>query len=260
MKKIIRWFVLAAFALMIVLAVSSVRASTITAISADTDNALLTVSIDDDGDTSADRILDAASFVRATIVEPPSLTIGGISVESDGSIPSDRLSILEVDSQLDTGFANITVMKLEFNQLVANQPGADIVLFDTGSTDALTVTINGTEKSFATSDWAANLRGVTIDYYQQSISSIADLQTTVFGTSPTLNDASVQINGLAIDLDDFGVGSLATVDSMTLASSTCDPVFVGAVTVPEPGTLVLLLGVGVGVAVCRYRKHVGWLR
>lgn len=192
------------------------------------------------------RTMAAAAAIAAAVPATAATLVGGYSfddnafadtlISSSGSFTVSGGSLASVLTDIDAGtyafsFSPGAFVELGFtdNSLV-NGTGADLVLFELGvpSVFRLSITIGGTTRSYSSTDTGFNAGGFNL-------------------------------NAVAIDLDDFGIASLASLGSVVIGmddcSNTCPSLsLVGALNsgpvgaVPEPSTLALvslaLLGAG----------------
>lgn len=186
---------------------------------------------------------DASQFVGITLQdlrgndgnEQARLFVPGASAPAAGA----RSSVIE-DLALDTGFNNIDYFTAAFNTPLVNSAGADLLLFDWGSSDAVSVTINGQTISYgagafvqnATGSLATNIRASNVAVTSKAILESA---STTFSQVATSN-ATVSV--LAIDLSDFGVALHASAGAVHVQDdntpSSFDPLaVVGLPSVPD---------------------------
>ena len=184
-------------------------------------------------------------------------------LENNGSVPAgaNRTNLIDVDNSLATGYAGVVQMQAVFDTAIPNQTGAEIFLFDIGGPDDFSVTINGQTVNYLTTDWNDDLKtGVNLDLWAtpalatnqpplppdpgNMITSIADLETANFASKT--NDLNTDLNGIALDLSDFGVADGASITTILLESGSLsaggplDVTYIGAI--PETSTYALLGG------------------
>ena len=121
------------------------------------------------------------------------------------------------------------------DNVVVNGAGNDLVLFELGVPDSFTVTINGVTHTYPTSGTGFNAGGFSL-------------------------------NAVALDLDAFGLGAGATINSLRLAfvasGTVASTSLVGALNsrgfggVPEPATWAMMItGFGLVGGVLRSRRR-----
>ena len=189
---------------------------------------------------------------------------------------AQRLALIETDWRGDTGFVNLgngAGITAGFTSPVFNNPGVDFILFEINSSspvDSFSVSFNGGSffnlpTTTTGASWGATgAQTVSADLHtSRNPGDTADQNPT--NLSELLNnplslgtggatDVSQNIYGIALDFSDYGVASGAAVTTFTLrGAGTADPVIIAALPVPEPSSIVLLLG---GTAIAFRRRRI----
>jgi hypothetical protein len=192
---------------------------------------------------AANRAGMAFSYTAADLVNVTLTDIQGVSDDGDrvrlfvpngGSVPADRSSVIE-DLNLNTGFNNAESITVDFNTPLINSGGIDLILFDWGTKDPITVTINGVTRSYTSSDYDNEPGGsLTTSIFRSAgaVNSVSELESDSYASFS--GSASAQ-TAVGIDLSDFGIAlnaSATTVrfDDNTTVGSAMDPLAVVGLT------------------------------
>ncbi|QNN23822.1 hypothetical protein HED60_16615 [Planctomycetales bacterium ZRK34] len=177
---------------------------------------------------------DALDLINVTLTD-----IDGQVTDSDRArlfvadgdpVPADRSSVIE-DLDLATGINNPESITVDFNSPIVNSAGSDLILFDWGTDDPISITINGVTHNYGSAAYDNEPGGSLItDIYRSStsVNSVSDLESDSY--SQVGGSESGQ-TALGIDLSDFGLAlnqSAVTVriDDNTAAASSMDPLAV----------------------------------
>lgn len=203
-----------------------------------------------------------SDLVHPTLTEFRANRANAIVVAVGGSVPASgtRSLILTHDFNLDTGIVNpgvgATAATLLFSPPLINGPGPDLVMceLDDGiAPDDFLMQINGNTVTYFASSYNTQLLDDPLgfqyfDYADGVVENISQLENDSFVDRGVL---MLNVFGIAIDLDDFGVNSLETVSMIQYGSVgeagvnlSFDPVlFMGIrpAEIPEPATSFLAL-------------------
>lgn len=177
---------------------------------------------------------DALDLINVTLTD-----IDGQVTDSDRArlfvadgdpVPADRSSVIE-DLDLATGINNPESITVDFNSPIINSAGSDLILFDWGTDDPISITINGVTHNYGSAAYDNEPGGSLItDIYRSStsVNSVSDLESDSY--SQVGGSESGQ-TALGIDLSDFGLALNQTavtvrIDDNTPSASSMDPLAV----------------------------------
>jgi len=183
-----------------------------------------------------DRTYDAADLDRIDVTEYAADGKARIFVRTSEGDPgaSHRAEGLE-DLNFERGFNNASAWWVNFTTPVVNSDGADVVLFDWGSSDAIEVTANSQTKSYVAGDYDGPFYAPGGDNFGTDILesdvAVPNLTTLESGSTSFAYDrpSNAGVGALAIDLSDFGVPKGGTITNMSFADpspSSIDPLVI----------------------------------
>jgi hypothetical protein len=178
------------------------------------------------------------NYTQADLIQPTLTAFAGnnalnIVVPVGGSVPAPgtRSMLLTHDFNLDSGIANpaegATAATLEFSPPLINGPGPDLVMFevDFAPPNDFIMQIDGNTVTYLGTSYNTNLLTVDFDYFTRDAGPPADISELEFNAYTTGGSPAEDVFGIAIDLDDFGVGPLATVDTVHFGTPLNFPSF-----------------------------------
>jgi hypothetical protein len=230
-------------------------------------------------------VVDVSTFTQEHLVQPTMVEYAGrlegnsiiVSPGDPAPTPGNRSKLLTNDFDMETGITNPvfgpTAAVLSFSPPLVNGPGPDLVVFEITRTaseppDAFEIQINSTLGFL--SSWGPQLSTVGWDVGRRnggSPANITELENDPFSISE--GNRGSALYGLAVDLDEFGVGPLEQVSTIQFGSfgaDSFDPVlFMGIrsaaalagearASIPEPPTVVLIL-FAISPMLLLYRAH-----
>lgn len=153
-----------------------------------------------------------------------------VFVPSGGSVPGDRSTVLE-DLSLATGLNNPETITVDFNTPLVNSAGIDLVLFDWGTDDPVSVTINGVTHNYNSAHYDSEPGGslnTSIFRSAAAVNSLSDMESASYASFSGSTSAQT---ALGIDLSDFGIALNDTavtvrIDDNTASASAMDPLAV----------------------------------
>lgn len=165
------------------------------------------------------------------------------------------------DSSLTTGYAGLVSLSFDFLSPVTNRPGVELFIFEYNPVEgsALNVTLNGSTTNIAASGNPFTATGSTVDTdingnSSTAATSIGILEGITSFTNTNLTQTGSSIGYHAIDLDDYGVASGASVSDITLTGFNDWDITGVVAVIPEPPTLALVLSALIPLVVLR-RRH-----
>jgi hypothetical protein len=200
----------------------------------------------------------AATSYDTTDLIQPTLTAylgrGAVAAPSGDPVPAagQRSLLMTGDFRLNSGLSNVHEAQVSFAPPLVNGPGPDLVFLDENAFGPPNVMVTANGNTITFPDTFYNTHLLAIDYHQYFRGSsgappvtLSELEADPYPVNTaTSGGASSNISGLAIDLDDFGVGPLGAVSDVVFrrVDDALDPLLlmgIRSVPVPEPGAALL---------------------
>lgn len=208
-----------------------VLAGSVQSVTVDTTNALTTVTVE----RGKDFTYEAASLTRIDLTDIQGRTSDDLariigSQDDTTAPPAGQRATFVENLRFDEGLNNPSGWAIDFLQPLSNSVGADVILFDFGAADDITVTVNGQSINYSASHFTEDLiPSETIKIYQSN-TAVTNLSTfeNAGTTYPYLIATASKASALAIDLSHFGVAYGATITSMSFSdpASSIDPLII----------------------------------
>lgn len=205
-------------------------------------------------------VVAGTTYTQADLIQPTLAAYVGypdldrsIAVGSGESVPpaGERAALMTHDFRLNTGLLNIAVGDLaatiSFASPLVNGLGPDLVIFEMQGRNPFQVRINSTTMTVNQEDYGPNVTYGSFDSYRRDGGPPSSIEELENGTYEFTQSWEGGFNGVALDLDDFGIAPFAAVSDVHFGSVTqttlgqCDPgLFMGIRSVPEPSSLLLM--------------------
>jgi probable HAF family extracellular repeat protein len=200
----------------------------------------------------------ADELVQPTMIEFAGRPEGNSIIASPGTgapAPGGRSELLTTDLKVDTGITNpaygSTAVTLNFSPPLVNGPGPELVVFeitrnDMEAPDLFQIQANSTIGFLG--QWGPQLSMVSFDSLARnggSPANISELENDAFSKIGSFTASP--LHGMAIDLDEFGVGPLEQISTIQFGSfgaDSFDPIlFMGLRSAAEPAGAFTVDGV-----------------
>jgi hypothetical protein len=212
-----------------------------------------------------DFVAGGVVYQQASLIQPRLTAFTGVAgfnrnliMRRGSSVPSpgSRSLLLTHDFLLDTGIINPgygdTAAILTFTPPLVNGPGPDLVMFELDgpppTPDPFQMRVNGNTVTYNSDAYNTPLIGSGGSTYRRVGTEATTLDTLENDVYDRDLDFSETLYGIAIDLDDFGVGALNAISSVSFGSleggSSIDPVLfmgIASAPVPEPESFHLII-------------------